>query len=212
MSHVVDDLLVEATTAATMSVARGSVVEVIDVDGQQVADFVAFAADDFSEWLSTTHTRTALMRLKLSVGDELRTNRRRAMFRVVADDVGVHDLLIAMCDPERYEQDFGLVGHRSCRSNLTRAFSNWSLESFQIPDPLNIFQNSPVTELGEMTTVEPLSRAGQKLTLETLMDVVLGVSACPQDQNPCNGWNPSRIRVRVLSGERDNPGGVSVGG
>ena len=53
----------------TAFVARaGQLVEIVDVEGQQVADFVAFAERNRTEWLSTTHTRSAILRLTVEVG------------------------------------------------------------------------------------------------------------------------------------------------
>src|SRR5215469_17925444 len=72
----------------TAFVARaGQLVEIVDLEGQQVADFIAFAARNRTEWLSTTHTRSALLRLTLQVGDRVDSNWRRPMFEVIRDDV-----------------------------------------------------------------------------------------------------------------------------
>jgi len=177
--------------------ARGSLLEIVDVEGKQVADLVAFVADDLTEWLSATHTRGSLQSLRLGVGGQLVSNRRRPLLKVVRDDVGVDDLLFAMCDKARYSQDYGLAEHANCRDNLTTAYAPWGITAWQIPDPVNVFQNSPVDERGGITSAEPQSRAGDKLTLEVLADLIVGVSACPQDQNPCNGWNPTAILLRL---------------
>jgi uncharacterized protein YcgI (DUF1989 family) len=34
--------------------------------------------------------------------------------------------------------------------------------------------------------------------LRTLMDSIVSVSACPQDLNPCNGFHPSPLLIRIL--------------
>lgn len=193
------EVRVEARSATVIALEEGDVLEVVDAEGKQVADLVAFSAADPTEWLSVTHTRSALARISLHVGDQLRSNRRRGLFRVIRDDVGVHDMLVAMCDPQRYSQDFGLADHASCRANLAAKFSDRGIEAWQIPDPLNVFQHSPVDSTGHIGSEEPLSVPGSTLALEALADVVVGVSACPQDQNPCNGWRPSAIVLRVIS-------------
>lgn len=191
------EIRVQARTAAVIDVEKGAILEVVDVDGKQVADLVAFVAAGFTEWLSVTHTRSALARTFLLVGDELHSNRRRPLFRIARDDVGVHDLLVAMCDTQRYSQDFGLPDHASCRANLAARFADRGIEAWQIADPLNVFQNSPVDATGHIGSEEPMSVPGSSFALEALEHMVVGVSACPQDQNPCNGWRPSPILLRV---------------
>ena len=103
----------------TAFVARaGQLVEIEDVEGQ-VADFVAFAERNRTEWLSTTHTRSAILRLTVQVGDRLDSNWRRPMFEILRDDVGRNDIITSMCDDRRYRLDYGVEGHRSCRTNFT---------------------------------------------------------------------------------------------
>ncbi len=178
-------------------VARGQFLEITDVEGQQVADVVAFAQQDRREWLSTTHTRSATLRLSLEVGDELESNWRRAMFKIVHDDVGSHDVITSMCDERRYVLDYGVEGHRSCRTNLADAYAPWGIADWQIPDPFNIFQNAPIHPDRRFGNEIPPGKAGDRIVLEVLMDSIVGISSCPQDLNPCNGFNPTPIRARV---------------
>lgn len=96
-----------------MTVGAGRTLRVINVEGKQVADLVAFNAADLSETLSTLHTIVALGRLFPAAGDRLRTNRRRPLLEITRDDTGRHDMIIAACDPWRYEYDFGAKGHRN---------------------------------------------------------------------------------------------------
>ena len=194
------EVLVPARSARSLVVPRGALLEIVDVEGQQVADLVAFRSDDQNEWLSTSHTRGSLQSLKLRFGGSLVSNLRRPLLRVVGDDVGTHDLLFAMCDKARYQADYGISDHANCRDNLTAALAPWSVESWRIPDPVNVFQNSPVDSEGGISSAAPRSRAGDRLVLEALDDLVVGISACPQDQNPCNGWNPTAILLRLRRG------------
>ncbi|MGH3403089.1 MAG: DUF1989 domain-containing protein [Streptosporangiaceae bacterium] len=197
-----EEVLVPARSGRALRVEAGSLIEVVDVEGKQVADFVAFTDGDLTEWLSPTHTRSALARLRLHVGDELLSNRREPMFRVVRDDVGVHDLLFAMCDTGRYSHDYGIACHANCRDNLTSALAGYGVtDSWQVPDPVNVFQNSPVDAGWGIGSEEPRSSAGDAFVLQAVRDVIIGVSACPQDQNPCNGWNPTAILIRVHSAD-----------
>ncbi|MGH7608856.1 MAG: DUF1989 domain-containing protein [Candidatus Dormibacteria bacterium] len=191
------EILVAARSARALVVHPGQRLEIVDLEGQQVADLVGFRHQDPTEWLSPSHTRGSLQSLRLRVGGTLVSNRRQPLLRVLQDDVGVHDLLFAMCDEARYRVDYGISEHANCRDNLAQALSGWGVASWQLPDPVNVFQNSPVDAQGGISSAEPRSRAGDKLVLEVMADLVLGVSACAQDQNPCNGWNPSPILMRL---------------
>src|SRR5215467_7774800 len=188
-ASVEQEILVPAGHGAALAAKTGQLVEVIDLEGQQVADFIAFAERDRTEWLSTTHTRSAW---------------RRPMFEIIRDDVGRNDIITSMCDDRRYRLDYGVDGHRSCRTNFTEALEPWGIAEWQIPDPINFFQNAPIHPDRTFGNEIPTGRAGDKLVLRTLMDSIVSVSACPQDLNPCNGFHPSPVLIRVL----DPPGDV----
>ena len=196
----VTEVLIPAGEGRAFRVPKGALLEIIDVDGQQVADFVSILANDPKEWLSATHTRSSLLRLNLTVGDRLQTNWRRDIYEVVSDDVGMHDLITSMCDARRYRLDYGVENHRSCRSNFTEALAPWRYEEWQIPDVINIFQNAPIHPDRTFGNEFPLSQPGDKIVLRALLDgIVAAISACPQDLNPCNGFHPSPIKARILT-------------
>ena len=91
MSSIASDpteVLIPGGHGSAFAVTRGQFLEIVDVEGQQVADVVAFAAVDRREWLSTTHTRSSTLRLEPRGGTSLESNWRRPMFRIVRDDVG----------------------------------------------------------------------------------------------------------------------------
>ena len=193
------EVLVPAGHARAFRVPKGSRLEIEDVEGEQVADFISIIENDTKEWLSATHTRSSTLRLNLAVGDRLQTNWRRAMYEVVSDDVGMHDLITSMCDERRYRVDYNVEGHRSCRSNFTEALAPWHYEEWQIPDVINIFQNAPIQEDRSFGNDVPTSKPGDKIVLRALMDgIVAAISACPQDLNPCNGFHPSPILARIV--------------
>jgi len=198
IASVPNEILIPGGHGSAFPVRQGQFLELVDVEGQQVADMVAFAAQDRREWLSTSHTRSATLRLNLQVGDQLESNWRRPMFKILRDDVGSHDVITSMCDDRRYRLDYGVEGHRSCRTNLTEAYAPWGISEWEIPDPFNIFQNAPIHPDRTFGNEIPPGKAGDSIVFEVLMDSIVGVSACPQDLNPCNGFNPTPILARVL--------------
>ena len=196
----VTEVLIPAGHGRAFPVPNGALLEIVDVEGQQVADFISIIENDPKEWLSATHSRSTFLRLNLKVGDRLQTNWRREMYEVVSDDVGMHDLITSMCDARRYRIDYGVENHRSCRSNFMEALAPWRYEEWQIPDVINIFQNAPIHADRTFGNEIPTSKAGDKIVLRGLVDgIVAAISACPQDLNACNGFHPSPILARILT-------------
>ena len=189
--------VVEAGHAGLFEVRTGEHLAIEDLAGKQVADFIAFCAADMTEVLSTSHTRAVAGRLHLRKGDRLVSNRRNPMFTIVADDVGVHDMLFPACDPQRYFLDYGVRGHRNCRENFLELLRPYGLNFGSIPDPVNFFENVPVGADGTFGIAEPLSRPGDRVVLRAEMPCLALVSACPMDLNPCNGWRPTAVGISV---------------
>jgi uncharacterized protein YcgI (DUF1989 family) len=179
-------------------VKAGQFLQIVTVNGKQVADFVAFNLDDANEYLSTSHTRSLNNSIMLQEGMKLYSSRRNPLFTVVEDRVGRHDMLFAACDPRRYKDDYGLEQHANCREALTEALSSHGIGFDQIPDPVNWFMNVALKARGELEIRESLAERNDYVLLEVLADTLIAVSACPQDQNATNSHNPTDILVRVF--------------
>lgn len=192
-----EKILVSAGTARATVLRAGQTLRIANVQGKQVADFLAFNAGDLTEALSTMHTIVSIGRLFPTIGDQLRTNRRRPMLEVTRDDTGRHDMIIAACDPWRYEYDFGVTGHRNCSDNFIEALRQWGIQRHQLPQPVNLFQNMSYPD-GQVKFGESLAKPGDAVELRALMDVVAAVSACPMDLNPISGFRVTDIALEVL--------------
>jgi uncharacterized protein YcgI (DUF1989 family) len=188
---------VPAGHGRTFRVLSGQIITVIDTEGQQAADFVAICADDPAEKLSPVHTRRALQSLFFKVGDELRSTHDKPLLRVLADTVGIHDANVPACDSTRFSVDFNVPGHRNCVDNLHQGLALFGLSPDDVPDPFNFFQSGPVTAEGRMQVTDPVSRAGDHITLLALRDLVVAVSSCPQDIIPGNGLKVTPIDIVV---------------
>ena len=189
-------ITVPAGTARAVTLQAGDRLRIVNVAGKQVADFVAFDASDVNHALSPLHTLVSLGRLFPTKGDQLRTNRRTPMLEITRDDTGRHDMLIAACDPWRYEYDFGVTGHRSCSDNFVEALRHWKLERHRLPQPVNFFQNMSYPD-GRVEFGESLARPGDTVELRALMSVIAAVSACPMDLNPISGYRVSDLVLEL---------------
>ena len=190
---------VPAREGRGVRVAAGHRFRVIDVEGGQVADTFAFRADDVSEYHSAEHTRAVVSRLFPRVGEQFVTNHRRPILTLVEDrSPGIHDMLCAACDPERYS-GLGVEGwHASCQENLRRAMGELGVPEVEVPQPINLFMNIPVREGGALGWEPAPTAAGDSVTLRAEMDCYVVVSACPQDIVPINGLNPTPIAIELL--------------
>lgn len=192
-------------TGRAVRVAAGERVRVVDVAGGQVGDVFAFVAVPGGEVLdehhSAEHTRAAVSRLFPAVGEPFVTDRRRPVL-TLADDAspGIHDMLIAACDPARYAA-LGAPGHRSCAANLREALAAIGLRhTGPTPQPINVFMDIPVGPEGDLQWLAAPSAAGASITFEAVLDCVFVVSACPQDIVGINGSALTSLAIEILAG------------
>jgi uncharacterized protein len=194
------EILIPGGEGRAFEVKKGEYIIVTDVKGKQVADLVCLNLANPQEYLSTAHTRMMVGRTSLTQGDTMYTNYRNAILEMVVDKVGVHDTLYPCCDPMRYKLDFGLDEHRNCRDNLAGVLQKYGVDFWRVPDPVNLFQNSPLNVDGSFADAEePKTMPGDYVVLKALMDVVVGISACPQDMIPLNGWIITDIKAELTS-------------
>ncbi|MDP9374389.1 MAG: urea carboxylase-associated family protein [Chloroflexota bacterium] len=189
--------LIEARSGTAFELREGERLQLVDQSGKQVAVVVAFKQDDHGEWLSPSHTREGLDAIMLTAGRSLVSNRRNGLLRLEEDTVGRHDLLVPACDQRRYLDYYGLPGHASCRDNLTAALAPYGIPYERIPDPVNIFMHVAILGRGELEFREPLSEPNDYVTFRALADLIVAISACPQDQNATNARNPTDLLVRI---------------
>lgn len=174
--------------------------QIVDTEGQQVVDLFAFVAQDVSEYASAEHTRVALGRLFPRVGETFVTNRRRPILAFERDhSPGIHDMLCAACDPTRYEL-LGATGpHASCQENLLEAMAGLGYGRVEVPQPINLFMNTPALPDGTIVFRAAETRPGDLVELRAMVDVVVVVSACPMDMNPINSGQPKGVAIELLA-------------
>jgi hypothetical protein len=185
-------------TARAVDVLAGQVLQIEDLEGQQVGDLVAYRPDRPEEYLSPAHTCSCLVKLVPEVGDEVFSNHRTPLMRIVRDDVRTHDLVVPCCDPERYARDYDLEHHPSCLEGLQAGLADFG-SGWRVRGELawNVFMNNKLED-GRIVTYEPEHGAGAVIELEALVDLIVCLVACPQDLSPCNAFHPTDMAIRVL--------------
>lgn len=191
------EILIKGGTAEAFEVKKGSKFRITDVEGGQVADFVAFNIADLKEKSSPGHTRISNRSLRLKSGDSIRSNLRNEMLRILEDNAGHHDILIVACDEQRYLVDYGVANHRSCVTNFEKVLGKYGIDRWVLPDPVNFFQNTKIGDEGEIIQLPSTNSKGSFVKMEALMDLVCAVSACPMDLNPIGGSRITDILVLI---------------
>ena len=179
---------------------RGQRLRVIDPEGEQVADLLAFNRGDIGEVLSSGRSLDYASSIFLSTGDALYSNRSRVMLRIVDDEVGRHDFLLAPCSAEMFRIIYGeREPQHGCFGNLAAALAPYGVGPDMIPTAFNVFMNVRVDgDSGELRVDPPLSRAGDSTTFAAEMDLVVGLTACSAGQS--NNFRFKPIHYELLDG------------
>lgn len=179
----------------------GQFVSVVNLEGKQVGDFWVLNEKDRDESLGTNHSVVHIGRLFPKVGDELITNLRNPILKVMRDDCGRHDMMIAACDTRRYEIYYNVSGHRNCTDNALDALAPWKIGRRQLAQPINLFQNMGYEDNGGLEFRESLAKPGDRIVFQVLMDVVGCVSSCPMDLNPISGGTITDLELLISDSE-----------
>ncbi|MGH7319709.1 MAG: DUF1989 domain-containing protein [Candidatus Rokuibacteriota bacterium] len=81
--------------------------------------------------------------------------------------------------------------------NFVEALTPLDIPAWRVPDPVNLFQHSPVLPDGGYLSAASPARAGDYVTLLARMDLVAACSACPQDLAPTNAGRVTDLTVRL---------------
>lgn len=169
----------------------GDVLRVIDPAGEQVADLIAFAANDLRESLSSGRTIDYAETIYLTTGHTLYSSRSRPMFAIVRDDVGRHDFLLTPCSRETFAIIYRVAGrHPNCLDNLAGALAPYGVPADAIPTTFNVFMNAAVDATGRVNIRPPRSKAGDCIELRAEMDLIVGLTACSAELSNNYAFKP----------------------
>ncbi len=196
------DIRIAAATAAAYRVAAGDTIQIVDIDGKQCSDFLAFDAAELEAGrecgIDATATRTLMGHAVPAPGLHAKyfDARMRPLFEIVRDTVGRHDAFLLACAP-KYYADMGYPGHANCTDNFNAALAPLGVAPRAGWPAINFFYNTFVRADGTIGSDEPWSRPGDYVLLRALTDLVCASSSCADDIDPSNAWQPTDIQVRV---------------
>jgi uncharacterized protein YcgI (DUF1989 family) len=198
-------------TGLAVEVKTGQIFRVTDLEGKQVVDMAVFNLANPREKLSTSYSRTRYVpepgqpyipRDKLVAGDTLMSTICRPMMKILAETPeikGMHDTHNRMCNRFLYET-FGYGPLDGCHEIISKAIAPYGLLPEDVPDTMDLFMNYyHDCKQGRWHIGEPISKPGDYIEFEALMDCLIGLSNCPLDvMVPCNGYHCTPVKVTVF--------------
>ena len=198
--RVVHDEIVPARAPWLHLVKAGQVLRIVDLEGNQAVDFLIYAAHDDAERYSAQDTIAAQGNIFLKTGSVLLSNEGRPMMTILATSVDYHDTIGGACSCESNTLRYGhhTKSQHSCVDNFLDANLRVGRGKRDMVSNINFFMNVPVEADGALGIVDGISAPGLTVDLRAEMDVEVVVSNCPQINNPCNGFNPTPVRMIVV--------------
>jgi urea carboxylase-associated protein 1 len=203
---VVLDQVVPRRSPWSAVVRAGQELTIIDLAGNQAVDCLVYDAHNTTVRYSAPDTIAAQRNVYLVTGSVLRAGTGEALMTLVHDEVGRHDTIGGACSKESNALRYGhhTVHQHACVENFLAEGARWGLDKRDLVSNINWYMNVPVEADGSLGIVDGISRPGLSLTLRAERDVLVLVSNCPQVNNPCNGFDPTPVRMVVTA-----PAGVA---
>ena len=177
---------------------NGQTLRIVDVEGKQVPDLVAFNLHDPRERMSTNNSRLVQKKWLLTTGDALYSDEGNVLLRITDDTVGIHDLTLTPCSQQTFDvlyPELGGAPHPSCFANLVEALGPHGVDPDRIGVTLNVFMDVWTDEDGELHIDPPPTRPGDRFTVEARVPLVAGITACSAEKSNNGRCTPVDYRV-----------------
>jgi urea carboxylase-associated protein 1 len=196
---VVHDEVIRARAPWSHVVRAGQTMRIVDLEGNQAVDCLLYVADDPTERYSAPDTIIGQGNVYLVAGTVLRTTEGRALMTVTGTTCERHDTLGGACSKESNTLRYGhhTYGQHACVENFVHEHDRHDLGKRDIQSNINWFMNVPVEADGSLGIVDGISAPGLWVDLRAELDTLVIISNCPQVNNPCNGFDPTPVRIIV---------------
>ena len=190
-------VVIPVRSGTSFTLKKGQRLTVIDPQGGQVSDLLAFNTHDLDELISSGRTLDYASRIYLTKGDPLYSNRSNVMLRIVQDTVGRHDFLLTPCSKDTFRIIYGdQEPHHGCFGNLSTALEPYGILPDRIPVAFNCFMNVVIdATTGQLRVDPPQSKAGDYITFEADMDLTMALTACSALQSNGGSFKPIHFRI-----------------
>ena len=196
------DFTLPAGEGWSHEIRRGQTFRIVDLEGNQAADTLFYNLHDPADRYSAQDTIREQGNIYLTTGTRLFSTRGNVLLNIIADTCGRHDTLGGACACESNMVRYAIEKRsmHACRDSFWRALRlrgpQW--EKRDITNNINFFMNVPVTPQGGLTFADGISAPGRYVEMRAEMDVLAVISNCPQLNNPCNGYNPTPVRLLIF--------------
>jgi uncharacterized protein len=199
LADVLLDEVVPARAPWSAVVPAGASLRIIDLEGNQAADFLVYDAADPDLRYDAAATIAAQGNVFLTTGSVLRDGDGAPLMTVVDDTCGRHDTLGGACSCESNTVRYGhhTKHQHACVDNFLTALAPYGRGKRDLVSNVNWFMNVPVEADGALGIVDGLSGPGKYVELRAERDVLAVISNCPQINNPCNAFDPTPVRVVI---------------
>jgi uncharacterized protein len=193
------DYVVPARTPWSGLVRKGQHIRIVDLEGQQAVDTLFYRAGHSDERYSAQDTLAEQGSAYVTTGTRLLSNEGNVMATMVADTSGDHDTSAGACSCEANTVRFGHQTRymHACRENFLVEMRKYAMSKRDLVSNINYFMIVPVLPDGELAIVDGNSKPGDYVELRAETDILCLISNCPQVNNPCNGFNPTPIRILI---------------
>lgn len=192
---------IEPRSGIALTLREGEELTVLDPQGGQVSDLLAFAREDIREVLSNGRTFDYEETTRLTTGNALWSNRSRRMLEIVDDTACIHDFLLTPCSRATFRHFYpDKPEHRGCFGNLAAALAPYGVGEDDIPTAFNVFMNVPVDQkTGRLEVLPPTTNPGDFIRFRAAMDLVIGLTACSAYASNGGTFKPIDYRVESSS-------------
>jgi hypothetical protein len=200
-ARIIHDEIVPARAPWDHVVRAGEVLRIVDLEGNQAVDFLMYALADDAERYSAQDTIAAQGNIFLKTGSVLLSNEGNPMATVFGTSVAYHDTIGGACSCESNTLRYGhhTKSQHACVENFLQANARHGRGKRDMVSNINWFMNVPVEADGALGIVDGISAPGLYVDIRAEMDLVAVVSNCPQINNPCNGFNPTPVRMIIAA-------------
>jgi urea carboxylase-associated protein 1 len=191
------DVTIEAGDGFAGLIPAGGEFRVVDLCGNQAADILFYDATEPANRYSAMDTIREQGAVYLTAGSRLLSQRGEELLTISADTCGRHDTLGGACAQESNVVRYGehTRHQHACRETFLRYGAAHGIGARELGHNVNFFMNVPLTAAGGLSFADGVSAPGKYVQVRAARDVLVLISNCPQLNNPCNGWNPTPIRL-----------------
>ena len=196
--HEMIEEVVPAKSSWSGIVKKGQRLKLTDLEGQQAVDFLCYNNNDRSDRYSATNSVKVQGNVYVGLGSILYSDSGIPLLEVVEDTIGRHDTVYGCCSNINNLLRYGVETTESCYTNFEAELAKLGMGKEAIVPNVNWFMSVPVLEDGSAGVENVVQQPNSYVTLLAKTDTLAVLSNCPQMHNPCNGYNPTPVRVEIF--------------